>query len=430
MTSQNLICERIKEVRRRRGLSQAQLAHPELSDSYISLIESGHRTPTPAVLELLAAKLGCSVSYLLNGVTAERMEDLELALRYASMALENGEIEEARQQYAELLGDENLVVLPELHHEAEFGFALANEACGNLAAAIPVLVGLREAASDDTPTKRRIDITLALIRCFGADGQLGLAVEIGEQTMADMIGQGWTEDLVQLGAMLLHVYYERGDLLRAQHFAMELLSAAEALGSPRAIVAAHWNAATTAHLAGRGDDAVPLAERALAIQSETGGPRNLGRLRTQYAFLRLRNRPAESAACRDLLLHAEQELRESAASTVDLARCLQFLAHAEINLDHIEQAIEYGHRCLDLLDENSPDMRADTLVLLGQANLLLGRENDAAADVKAAIALLEEEPISRMTAESWLMAAAVLEGLGDQEGSAIAYGHAMTCGGL
>jgi transcriptional regulator with XRE-family HTH domain len=59
VTSQGLVGERIKAIRRQRGLSQAQLAHPELSDSYVSLIESGKRTPTPAVLELLAQKLDC-----------------------------------------------------------------------------------------------------------------------------------------------------------------------------------------------------------------------------------------------------------------------------------------------------------------------------------------------------------------------------------
>lgn len=95
MSSQDLVGQRIKTVRRQRGLSQAQLAHPELSDSYVSLIESGKRTPTPAVLELLAAKLECSLTYLLNGVTAEQLEELELGLRFARMALENGEVEEA-----------------------------------------------------------------------------------------------------------------------------------------------------------------------------------------------------------------------------------------------------------------------------------------------------------------------------------------------
>ena len=430
MTSQELICKRIKEVRRKRGLSQAQLAHPELSDSYISLIESGSRTPTPAVLELLASKLGCSVSYLLNGVSAEETEELELSLRYARMALENGETEEARGRYVELLSDENLTALPTLRQEAQFGLALAQEACGDLGEAIPALIHLQETAGEELPSERRVAITIALTRCYRDYGELGLAVEIAERALADMIGQGWTDDLVELGATLLAAYFERGDLLRAQHFSIELMTAAEALGSPRAIVAANWNAATTAHLSGRGEDAVPLAERALAVQSETGEPRNLARLRNLYALLRLRNRPDESAVCRDILLRTQQELQESSASTLDLARCLQALAYAEINLGHVERAADYCHKSLELLDETSPDLRADTLVLLGQAKLLLGAENDAAAEVKAAIELLEDEPRSRMTAESWLMAAAVLEGLGDQEGSAMAYGRAMACGGL
>lgn len=430
MTSQNSICQRIKEVRHKRGLSQAQLAHPELSDSYISLIESGSRTPTPAVLELLASKLGCSVSYLINGVTAEQMEELELNLRYARLALENGETAEARQRYTELLSDEKLVSLTPLRQETEFGLALATEACGEVDKAIPILTRLHEALADTAPMERRVAITIALIRCYQESGELGLAVEVAESRMTEMIGQGWTDDLVELGATLLATYYERGDLLRAHHFATELISAAEGLGSPRAIVAASWNAAINADIAGRGEDAVPLAARALAVQSETAEPRNLARLRIEYALIRLRNRPDDSATCRQLLLNAERELRESAASTLDLARCLQSLARAEINLGLVDQAVDHCHGSLDLLDATAPDLCADTRILLGQAYLLLGHETDAAAQVKAAMELLEEEPRSRMTAESWLMAAAVLEGLGDQEGSTLAYGRAMTCGGL
>ena len=121
MAAQDLVGQRIKAIRRQRGLSQAQLAHPELSDSYVSLIESGKRTPTPAVLELLAQKLDCSLTYLVNGVTAEQMEDLEVGLSFARMALENGEVAEARRRYAELLADSNLLGLtapPVIHDRA------------------------------------------------------------------------------------------------------------------------------------------------------------------------------------------------------------------------------------------------------------------------------------------------------------------------
>lgn len=430
MGTQDLISKRIKEIRHQRGLSQAQLAHPELSDSYISLIESGSRTPTPAVLELLASKLGCSVSYLVNGVTAEEMEELELNLRYARMALENGEVVEARQRFAELLDDSRLATLTSLRHEVEYGAALADEAYGELDEAIDRLSRLRESAGDTMTTERRIAVTLALSRCYRDRGDTSLAIEVAEKEIGNVIEAGWTDDLIELGSTLLSAYYDRGDLLRALQYSAELLAAAEKLGTPRAIVAASWNAANAADLAGHGEEAVPLAERAMAVQSEYGDPRNLARLRITYAAIRLRHRPEESALCRDMLLRAESELRESASSKLDLALCLQYLALAELGLGAAEQAADYARRSIDLLDETIPDVNADVRMILGQAYLQLGRAEDAAAEVHAAIDLLDDVPASRMSAESWFTAAAVLEGAGDQEGSALAYRRAMECGGL
>lgn len=429
MTTRDLISKRIKEMRLRRGLSQAQLAHPELSDSYISLIESGSRTPTPAVLELIASKLDCSVSYLVNGVHAEEMEELELTLRYAQMALENGEAAEARKQYADLLNNPALASLTSLWLDAQYGAALAAEACGDLQEAVSILTRLRETADDSMTRERRIAIALALSRCYHDLGETGLAIEVAEKEINQMSGTGWTDELIELGSTLLASYFDRGDLLRAHHYAKELLAAAEALGTPRAIVAANWNAAHVADLLGKGDEAVPLAERALVVQSENGDPRNLARLRTAYAAIRLRNRPEESTACRDVLLRAERELRESASSKLDLALCLQHLAIAEMELGRVEQAVDYASRSMELL-ENHPDVRAEVQIILGQAQLLLGRREEAIAQVNAAIKVLEQGPIHRTMAESWLTAAAILEDAGDQENSALAYMRAMECGGL
>jgi tetratricopeptide (TPR) repeat protein len=317
-----------------------------------------------------------------------------------------------------------------LRQEAEYGLALATEACGDLDQAIPILLRLQETAGDTLADERRIAITIALSRCYRQLGDLGEAVEVAERMLARMVGSGWTDSLVELGATVLAAYYERGDLLRAQHFAAELLAAADALGTPRAIVAANWNAATNADLAGRGEEAVPLAERALAVQSETGEQRNLARLRFEYAFIRLRSRPDEAAACRDLLLRAERELRESAAGTVDLAGCLMYRAHAEIALGRVEEAVECAQRGLEMLDETIPDLRADTHLVLSQAYLLLGRADEASQEIASAVKFLDYLPPSRMTAQSWLTAGAVLESVGDSESSAMAYQRAMQCGGL
>lgn len=430
VTSQELISKRIKEIRRQRGLSQAQLAHPELSDSYISLIESGSRTPTPAVLELLASKLGCSVSYLVNGVTAEELEELELRLRYARMALENGEAVEARNRYAELAGEPNVKRVEGFHQEVEYGLALATEACGDLDEAINILLRLRREYSDSLTDERRIGSAVALSRCYRQRGETAAAIDVAEQEIGRMISNGWTDQLIELGATLLSSYYGRGDLLRARQYARELLAAAEELGSPRAIVAANWNAAIAADLAGDGEEAVRRAQHALAVQSENGDPRNLACLRMDYAQLQLRNRPDQAAECRDQLLRAERELRETSASTLELAGCYYVLAMTEVALGHPEQAVEYARKSIDLNNNMSIELHTETQVVLAQAYLLLGRTDEAATEIKSALEFLVTEPPNRMTARIWLTAAAVLEGIGDQEASTLAYMRAMECGGL
>ena len=430
VSSQELISKRIKEIRHQRGLSQAQLAHPELSDSYISLIESGSRTPTPAVLELIATKLGCSVSYLVNGVTAEELEELELRLQYARLALENGEIAEALNRFNELADDPNAKHVEGFHQEVEYGLALATEANGDLDEAINILIRLRNTYADSLTDERRIGSAVALSRCYRQRGDTAAAIEVAEQEIGRMISGGWTDQLIELGATLLSSYYDRGDLLRARQYASELLAAAEELGSPRAIVAANWNAAIAADLAGDGEEAVRRAERALAVQSENGESRNLACLRMDYAQLRLRNRPDEAADCHDQLLRAERELRATSASTLELAGCFYVLAMAEIALGRPELAVDYGRRSIDLNKNTSVELRAETQVVLGQAYLMLGRLDEAATEIKSALEVLVTEPPNRMIARIWLTAAAVLEGIGDQEGSTLAYMRAMECGGL
>lgn len=417
-------------MRRQRGLSQAQLAHPELSDSYISLIESGKRTPTAAVLELLAAKLDCSLSYLINGVTAEQMQELELELNYARMALDNGEVQEARRRFAELVADPNLAGLAQLRQEAEYGLALAMEACGDLDAAVATLNGLRASAADTMTPERRIAVTMALSRCYRERGDLAAAVQVGEQILCGPVRPAWTDELVELGATLLSAYLARGDLLRASQFATELLAAAEVLDTPRAIVAANWNAAITAEHCGRGEEALPLVERALAVQGEIGEPRNLARLRLAYAILLLRVRPSEAATCRDLLLRAQRELADSAASTIDNTRCALYLARAELALGRPEEALRLIEGIGEVLAGTSNETRAEGRILLGQTLAALGRREEASRELDAAEEWLKRAPVTRQTAASWAALAEIRQDLGDHDDCAGAYQRALASVGL
>jgi transcriptional regulator with XRE-family HTH domain len=427
VTTSDLVGLRIKTVRRQRGLSQAQLAHPELSDSYVSLIESGKRTPTPAVLELLAQKLDCSLSYLVNGVTAEQMEDIELALGYARLALENGEVSEARTRFAELMANNNLTGLTSLRQDTEFGLALATEACGDLAGAIGIFDRLRE---EDVSPERRVEVSIALCRLYQRTDRLTESVEIAEGILFGASRPTWSDLIIELGATLLASYMHRGDLLRARQFAAELLNAADMLGTPRSMVAACWNAAVVAEMTGHGEEALTFAERALAVQSETGQPRNLARMRHAYAALMLRVRPSARKEARQLLLKAEQELAQSSASTADRASCLSELARAELLDGNVDQALRYARSGVELLPGSAMTLGGELRLLLSRTYGGLGRFSEAESELEAVRRWIEPLPDAGKVAGLWYAAAETMEQLGDVDSAADAYQRALACAGL
>ncbi|MGW4423104.1 helix-turn-helix domain-containing protein [Streptosporangium sp. NPDC004631] len=430
MAGQDLVGQRIKTVRRQRGLSQAQLAHPELSDSYVSLIESGKRTPTPAVLELLAEKLGCSLTYLINGVTAEQMQEIELGLGYARLAMENGEVGEARTRYAELLADNGLAGLPQLRQDAEYGLALATEACGDLDGAIDLLNGLRRNDSAAMTPERHVAVAVALSRCYRERGDLAQAVKVVEQILGGAVRPAWTDGLIRLGAQLLAAYVERGDLLRARQFSAELLAAAEALGMPQALTLAHWGAAIVAVESGRGDEAIPHVERALAIQSEYGEPRRQARLHNDYAQVMLTVRPMQAGSWRDLLVKVETELSESSANPMDKMRCAMNLARVELLLANPQRAGEHIKAVCDMLDGMPKPLQMEARLLHGQTSAELGGQELALRELEAAAEALEQLPATRYTAHAWLTAARVLERIDEPVRSVDAYQRALACVGL
>src|SRR5436305_12838804 len=80
--------QRLRRLRRERGLSQRELASPGVSYAYISRIEAGARRPSVKALRMLAKKLGVTPGYLETGSDLAdsearelRLADVELRLR-------------------------------------------------------------------------------------------------------------------------------------------------------------------------------------------------------------------------------------------------------------------------------------------------------------------------------------------------------------
>jgi transcriptional regulator with XRE-family HTH domain len=409
--SQGSLGYRIRMSRIRRGLSQAQLALPELSDSYVSLMESGKRTPTPDVLRLLARKLGCSAVYLQSGVEEEAQEKIRTTLDYAEMALHNGEATEARDRYAELLADPHLAAL--------------EEALGEFAALVRVL-------SPDYDTAEWIRLHIAVSRCHREKGDVARSVAVAESAFATVTARPgqWSDETVKLGATLVAAYLERGDLVSARQLADRLIERADAVGSSVARMAAYWEAAIAARYQADFETAVTYGERALALLSEVADLRNLSRLRGEYGTLMLLARPHDAARARDELRRAMGEMTETAAGEIDIARCLTELARAEIAMGEPGTAAEHASEALELLGSEPRLATAAALIVLAEARIRLGREHDAGEVLSRAMACLAQMEPSREAAEGWFHLAELLGEAGTEQDRADAYRRALTCAGL
>lgn len=83
MLEQPAFGQRLRALRRERGLSQAALAAGGLSTGYLSRLESGTRPPTRRVLEHLTRRLGLPVSAFARGSSQSLSQALAVAVSSA-----------------------------------------------------------------------------------------------------------------------------------------------------------------------------------------------------------------------------------------------------------------------------------------------------------------------------------------------------------
>ncbi|MFC7640584.1 helix-turn-helix domain-containing protein [Streptosporangium lutulentum] len=420
---------RIKTVRRQRGLSQAQLAHPELSDSYVSLIESGKRVPTPSVLELLAGKLDCSLSYLISGVNTEQREQIELSLQSARRALDHGDPDRARAEYAGLVADDTLAELPQLRREAELGLADAMQAGRQWGEAIELLTRIRERDAEVMSTQERVSVACALSRCYRHSGDLTRAVLVAEEMVDSAVRSTWSEGLVRLGVKLLVAYIERGDLLRGSQFCRELLVGAELVGDSSLLASVHRVAAILAVENGHGAEAIRHVERAIVVYGDAGDPSRLRRLRSDHARIVLSTSSADAASVRTLVEQMEAELAGDPAASIDAMRCVMNLVNAELLRGRTGRAAEHVAALLRIV-EGLPGSGRRGRLSAGQALVELKRPQDAMRELTVVAEWLGQAPATQRTARMWLAVAKALERIGEPARSVDAYRRALACVGV
>jgi transcriptional regulator with XRE-family HTH domain len=126
------IGQRIRRLRHEHGLTQAALAGERLSESYVSLIESGRRTPTDEVLEYLAQTLGCSVEILKGVDQVSDAAQAEMLIRRAEWETESGQSQTALRHLQQGITLASTLDLPALATRGRAARAKALEMTGQL----------------------------------------------------------------------------------------------------------------------------------------------------------------------------------------------------------------------------------------------------------------------------------------------------------
>ncbi|HJU97097.1 MAG TPA: helix-turn-helix transcriptional regulator [Jiangellaceae bacterium] len=415
---------RIRSLRLERGLSQADVAGGTLSASYVSLVESGRRQPASAALQHIADRLGVDAGFLRDGVDAEVRRRARLALGYAELALERGDVDEAHRRFGELIGEPGLG--EDHQRQVHMGLALAAERRGDLEEALRVLGELADQARRSPAVHPWMDVAESLCRCYREAGDLDLAISTGEEAMrhAADLGLDASDEYVRLGCTVQAAYQERGDITKAYLMAGDLVRTADTMGAPHTRGAAYWNAALIAESRGEVAQALVLVERAVAMFGESDDRRNLGRIRVAHALLLLQQSPPEAERALELLDSVRPDLVDHGGA-VDVGYCDTERARALLILGRLEEARLAAERSLAGLGEMPRLEAAQTRLLLGRVFREQGDIDACVEQTTLAAAMLEAMGASRRAAAAWRELGDLYRDLSHMDATLDAYDRAL-----
>jgi transcriptional regulator with XRE-family HTH domain len=417
---------RIRTIRQQRGLTQAGLAESDLSESYISLIESGKRVPGARTLKVIAARLAVTVDDLTSRALPPDPQ-ISFALAFVELAVMNGDVADARKAITAIQADTRLDDRSALRLVAAEARLAEQE--GDLETAISLLE--RFVADQNTDVAVWADAATSLVRCHRERGNLSEAVEVGERFTAQLVtaGLSGTAQHVAVGLTLASAYHERGDVVRAARLVEHLVAESERVGSREACGMAYWNAALIARGEGRQLDAVKLAERAVTLVAEGDDKRRLARLTAAQAGILLSLDEPQILKAIELLTRSFAQMEEC-GSTVDRASIATELGRAQILVGHADDATLWGQRSLDLLGDEPRLETAGSWMILARAHALRGESADAKRTARLAASMLEAMGASRHAAQTWRDIGDLMSGHGEHADACLAFDRALESMGV
>ena len=379
------IGERLRRLRRERGLSQRDLSAPGTSYAYISRIEAGARRPSVKALRMLAQKLGVTAQYLETGSQLDdsdsrelRLTDLELRLRL------DGEI--ATDALREVLADALAHADTSSAVRAQVALGLAAAGRGNHAEAIEQLE--QAIQSDLVSAVSRPDVYLTLGHAYAAGGTPWRAVELFEAGLAQLarLAPGDIATRIRFSTYLSYALTDLGELQRAKSVVAEVISSSEAALDPYSRVRLYWSLGRISIEQAKPQAALESFRRAIALLEATEDTMHLARAHMACAEAAIMSIDNNDAAVRHLE-EAERLLGRNPDGD-DLAVVRRLQAQCATAVGAYDEAERLGQEAL-LLAAELPNEHGQAWWAIAEARAGAG-DPDADDAFRRAVDLLHE----------------------------------------
>jgi tetratricopeptide (TPR) repeat protein len=392
------LADRIRDLRVQAGLSKTALAKPRYSLSYVSQIEAGRRTPSPEALAFFAGRLGVSPRYLTTGIPEDIEERLAYRIEEGRVALRQGRPHEALDVLGSVRAQAEEYALPAVRSQAMILTGDALVQLGKLNEAVDVLEEARERGG----LSPRDDglVAAALARAYRLVGDLTYAAEVAESFLSSRDhGPLDLPVAVELQSVLISIYFERGDMLRAERAARRALLAAPLITSLEQRAKIYWYVGRVLTEARKWGEALEAATRARVIMEELEDRRSVARLHNAYAFICIESDPPRTDEARDHLGKAEALLVDLGAPG-DLLSTYTERAKLALVEDEPEVALEFADRAL--LDSPPEELeKARALYLKGRILGVLGRTAEARPILREAVSSFHGHGARQEEASCW-----------------------------
>ncbi|MEI9907121.1 MAG: helix-turn-helix transcriptional regulator [Actinomycetota bacterium] len=386
--------KRLKEIRERAGMTQADLAEGIAASSYISLLEAGKRKPKLDLIVKLAKRLGISSEELLLDSS---MQEIALNLNTAKVALSSGDLDIAQDYANRVLKSAGVQQSSALAASVVLLQVKARQGSFD-----GVLDELEKLFRDNTHAAPDVLARIGneIVRVCFRSGNLGMGVQRGEEMLREFSSRWPDNEVVELLCQLGNCHFHRGDTARAGEIVTRALKLAEKCKSPKAMVQSYWQSAVLAE--SRGDLTLALSQITQAV--------HWSKIAELHQVLPVLNDNAAKIML-DLpnpdLSHI-QSLAESAYLDLTSQNNPGHAAYTCITLSEVayrqgnmEKALSYVQQGLAELPKGIPGPKASLYSQEAKVLFRLGRVEESKMQLENAIAHMSEMAPSKELALYW-----------------------------